>query len=70
MITTGNFSKVEIRSVGELRSWLLENHEQSESVWVVTYKKIEPARYVSRWEILDELLCFGWIDGIRRKITR
>jgi uncharacterized protein YdeI (YjbR/CyaY-like superfamily) len=68
MIETENFKKVEITSVEELRLWLRENHDQSESVWLVTYKKSEPDKYVSRWEILDELLCFGWIDGIRRKL--
>jgi hypothetical protein len=25
-------------------------------------------RYVSRWDVLDELLCFGWIYGLRRKL--
>ena len=44
------------------------NHNQSDSVWLVTYKKAVPDKYVSRWEVLDELICFGWIDGIRRKL--
>ena len=68
MIKTENFKKVEIKAADALRSWLLENHKQEESVWLVTYKKIEPNCYVSRWEVLDELICFGWIDGIRRKL--
>ncbi|MEM8509450.1 MAG: YdeI/OmpD-associated family protein [Bacteroidota bacterium] len=68
MIKTEKFDKVEIASQEELRSWLLKHHEQAESVWLVTYKKSEPEKYVSRWEVLDELLCFGWIDGIRRKL--
>ena len=68
MIKTENFDTVEITSQEELRSWLLKNHTQAESVWLVTYKKSEPAKYVSRWDVLDELLCFGWIDGIRRKL--
>lgn len=68
MIKTENFNKVEIASREELRSWLKDNHDQQESVWLVTYKKSEPEKYVSRWEVLDELICFGWIDGIRRKL--
>lgn len=68
MIKTENFNKVEIASREELRSWLKDNHDQQESVWLVTYKKSEPDKYVSRWEVLDELICFGWIDGIRRKL--
>ena len=68
MVKTENFDKLEITSADELRAWLLENHDQSESIWLVTYKKVDPAKYVSREEVLDELLCFGWIDGIRRKL--
>jgi uncharacterized protein YdeI (YjbR/CyaY-like superfamily) len=68
MIKTENFDRVEISSLGELRSWLLKNHSQPESVWLITYKKSTPDKYVSRWEVLDELICFGWIDGIRRKL--
>ena len=68
MIRTDNFHKVEITSQEELRSWLKDNHTQDESVWLVTYKKSESDKYVSRWEVLDELICFGWIDGIRRKL--
>lgn len=68
MIKTENFDKIEITSVEELRSWLLENHNQSESLWLITYKKSDPEKYISRWDVLDELICFGWIDGIRRKL--
>ncbi len=68
MIKTEDFRQVEIKSAEELRSWLLKNHKQPDSVWLVTYKKSEPDKYVSRWDVLDELLCFGWIDGIRRKL--
>ena len=68
MIQTDNFEKVEIESSEQLREWLLSHHTQEESVWLVTYKKSEEGKYVSREEVLDELICFGWIDGIRRKL--
>lgn len=68
MIKTEHFEKVEVKSSEELRQWLLKNYPQRESVWLVTYKKSEVGKYVSREEVLDELLCFGWIDGIRRKL--
>jgi len=44
------------------------NHSQTESIWLVTYKKHMGAKYVSVQDILDEVLCFGWVDGIRRKL--
>ncbi|MCU0338075.1 MAG: YdeI/OmpD-associated family protein [Sediminibacterium sp.] len=68
MIDTEKFSKVEVASQEELRNWLQANHNQSQSVWLVTYKKNLPEKYLSTSEVLDELLCFGWIDGIRKKL--
>ncbi len=68
MIKTENFEKVEIKSSKELRNWLAKNHLQEQAIWLVTFKKSEKDKYVSRDEVLDELLCFGWIDGIRRKL--
>lgn len=68
MIKTDNFDKIEIRSQKDLRDWLEINHSQKEAIWLITYKKIEKDKYVSREEVLDELICFGWIDGIRRKL--
>ena len=68
MIQTANFQKVEVTSHEELRHWLEQHHQQEESVWLVTYLKAVPEKYLSRDEVLDELICFGWIDGIRRKL--
>ncbi len=68
MISTEHFQQVEVSSADDLRSWLEEHHAQAESVWLVTYKKSVPERYLSTSQVLDELLCFGWIDGIRRKL--
>lgn len=68
MIKTDNFQQVEVASSQELRSWLETHHVQKESVWLVTFKKNNPDKYISTAEVLDELLCYGWIDGIRRKL--
>jgi uncharacterized protein YdeI (YjbR/CyaY-like superfamily) len=68
MIPTEGFAQVEVRSATELRDWLLTHHGQAESVWLVTWKKKPGAPYVSVAEVLDELIAFGWIDGIRRKL--
>ena len=68
MLKTENFKKVEIISQEQLRNCLKKNYSQEEGVWLVTFKKSEKEKYVSRDEVLDELICFGWIDGIRRKL--
>lgn len=68
MLKTENFKKVEIESQEQLRNWLRLNYSQEEWIWLVTFKKSEKEKYVSRDEVLDELICFGWIDGIRKKL--
>jgi uncharacterized protein YdeI (YjbR/CyaY-like superfamily) len=68
MLKPENFKKVEIESQEQLRNWLRLNYSQEEGIWLVTFKKSEKEKYVSRDEVLDELICFGWIDGIRRKL--
>jgi len=68
MVKTENFEKVEVQSATQLRDWLFINHTQKESIWLVTFKKHIADKYISISEVLDELLCFGWIDGIRRKL--
>ena len=70
MIKTEKFIQVEVKSSSELREWLLMNHSQKESIWLITYKKEITEKYVSVQEVLDQLLCFGWIDGIRRKLDQ
>lgn len=68
MIKTENFEKIEVESVKDFHKWLEKNHTSEVSFWLVTYKKSTPDKYVSREEVLDELIAFGWIDGIRRKL--
>lgn len=63
-----NFEKVEITSAAQLRAWLEAHHTQKESIWLVIFKKHTGDRYVSIEQVLDEILCFGWIDGAGRKL--
>lgn len=67
-MTEDRFERVEVRSRRELREWLTEHHRQHEAVWLVTYRLAVPDRYVPHEQVLDELIAFGWIDGIRRRI--
>lgn len=68
MIKTQHFEQIEVTSQAELRKWLDENHSSEKSYWLVTFKKEVPVKYLSTSAVLDELLSFGWIDGIRRKL--
>jgi uncharacterized protein YdeI (YjbR/CyaY-like superfamily) len=52
----------------EWRQWLAENHATKQSVWVVHYKKKAAMPSVSWSDAVDEALCFGWIDSVRRPL--
>lgn len=68
LIESGRFAQVQVVSVAQLRSWLEAHHGQQDAVWLVTFKKAVPAKYLSTAQVLDELVAFGWIDGIRRAL--
>lgn len=58
----------EITSEADLWDWLAGNHAHSQSIWLITFKAADRARYVSRDAVLDALIAYGWIDG-RRKVV-
>lgn len=68
MAKMDELEKVQVASIADLHQWLLDNHAQEDSIWLVTFKKHIEEKYISRDEVLDELLCFGWIDGRRKKL--
>ena len=52
----------------DFRKWLEENH-QKETELVVGYYKVNSKNPSMTWsESVDQALCFGWIDGIRKSI--
>jgi hypothetical protein len=50
------------------RQWLRENHRTAEDLVVGFYKRDSGKPSITRPESVDQALCFGWIDGIRRRI--
>ncbi len=52
----------------ELRKWLAGNHDTADELWVGMYRKATGRPSVTWPEVVDEVLCFGWIDGIRRGV--
>src|SRR3954463_13580242 len=52
-------------SVAALRSWLDANHDSSPGIWVQMAKKGTGIATITWDELVDEGLCFGWIDGQR-----
>jgi uncharacterized protein YdeI (YjbR/CyaY-like superfamily) len=55
----------------ELHDWLVRNESRKTGIWLVTYKANSPrGRQISYAQIVDELLCFGWIDSLPRKLDQ
>jgi uncharacterized protein YdeI (YjbR/CyaY-like superfamily) len=50
------------------RQWLQKNHNKKQSIWVICYKKKTNIPTITWSESVDEALCFGWIDSLRRPI--
>lgn len=52
----------------EFRAWLEENHATARELWVGYTKKGAGRASITWPESVDEALCYGWIDGIRRSV--
>lgn len=48
------------------RKWLVKNHKNNNGFWLRIFKKDSGEKTVSYQEALEEALCFGWIDGLKR----
>jgi uncharacterized protein YdeI (YjbR/CyaY-like superfamily) len=56
------------KTPGSFGKWLAANHAKSEELWVGFYKKGSGKASITWPESVDEALCFGWIDGVRKSI--
>lgn len=52
----------------DFRKWLEQHHAHAQELWVGFYKKDSGKPSITWPESVDEALCFGWIDGIRKSI--
>jgi len=56
------------KSPVEFRRWLAKHHAAAQELWVGFYKKASGRPSITWPESVDEALCFGWIDGIRKSV--
>jgi uncharacterized protein YdeI (YjbR/CyaY-like superfamily) len=55
-------------SSSDFRRWLQAEGQKNPELWVGLYKKSSGKLTITYSEALDEALCFGWIDGVRKSI--
>lgn len=68
MAAGNHLPQIEVTSRTQLRAWLETHHATSGSVWLVTWKKQNPDRHLPYDAVVEEALCFGWVDSLPRKL--
>jgi uncharacterized protein YdeI (YjbR/CyaY-like superfamily) len=56
------------QSASDFRKWLASNHGKVRELWAGFYKKKSGKVGISYPEAVDEALCFGWIDGLKKAV--
>ena len=56
------------KSASEFRRWMEVNHARLSEIWVGFFKKYSGKGGLTYAEAVDEALCFGWIDGLKKRV--
>ena len=56
------------KSASAFRRWLGANHARVTELWVGFFKKDSGKSGITYAEAVDEALCFGWIDGLKKRV--
>lgn len=56
------------RTPADFREWLEQHHDAAPELWVGFHKKGSGRPSITWPESVDEALCFGWIDGVRKSL--
>ena len=52
----------------QLRDWLQENHASAKECWVVMSRTKNPVGVLPYLDVVEEALCFGWIDSTMKRL--
>lgn len=66
IMTLQDYPILKFNNSKEWRDWLEKNHSSEKGVWINIYKKASGIETVTIEEALDQALCFGWIDELRK----
>ncbi len=58
------------KSAAAFRTWLEQHHATERELFVGFYKKASGRAGLTYAEAVDEALCFGWIDGVKRRVDQ
>lgn len=60
--------EIHFKNKESFRKWLEKNHDKSNGIWMLYFKKHTKKPTIEYSDALDEALCFGWIDSIVKRI--
>lgn len=52
----------------DFRAWLHKHHDKQDAQWIGFYKKATGIPSINWSESVDQALCYGWIDGLRKRV--
>src|SRR6185437_5938905 len=58
------------KSAAEFRTWLEKNHDRVTELWLGFYNQRSGKKSITYREALEEALCYGWIDGVRKSVDQ
>lgn len=62
------YERIHPETRAQWRDWLEVHHDRSPGVWVIQWRTATGRRRLSYEELVEEALCFGWIDSTMRKL--
>ena len=60
--------RLHVEDRAQWRTWLAEHHADSPGVWVVTWKPSTGRPHPTYEDVIEEALCFGWVDSQGRRL--
>ena len=63
-----NENLIPVKSRDDLRKWLQDNGKTEKSCWVLVSMTLTPG-ILLYLDAVEEALCYGWIDGVKKKIS-
>ena len=58
----------EFKTAASFYTWLGKNHDKADEVWIRIHKVGSGLKTITPKEAIDVVLCWGWIDGLRRSL--
>ena len=59
---------LDLRTRAQWRRWLAKNHASSPGIWLVRYKQHTHVESIPYEDLINEALCFGWVDSLVKRL--